>query len=50
MRLAAGTSTDKEVRVDFPEHDRLKKVYGEVVRIDQEDKSCLFRRWSSDQV
>ncbi|MFF5995909.1 NAD(P)/FAD-dependent oxidoreductase [Lysinibacillus sp. KU-BSD001] len=36
--LAAGTSTDKEVRVAFPEHDRLKKVYGEVVRVDREEK------------
>jgi len=36
--LAAGTSTDKEVRVDFPESDRLKKIYGEIVRIDREEK------------
>ena len=40
--LAAGTSTDKEVRVAFPEHDRLKKVYGEVVRINQEDKAVYL--------
>lgn len=40
--LAAGTSTDKEVRVAFPEHDRLKKVYGEVVRIDREDKAVYL--------
>lgn len=37
--LAAGTSTDKEVRVAFPEHERLRKVFGEVVRIDQEEKA-----------
>lgn len=36
--LAAGTSTDKHIRVTFPEHERLKKVYGEVVRIDREEK------------
>lgn len=36
--LAAGTSTDKEVRVDFPEHNRLKKVYGEIVKIDRDNK------------
>ncbi|MER1958573.1 MAG: NAD(P)/FAD-dependent oxidoreductase [Solibacillus sp.] len=40
--LAAGTSTDKEVRVDFPEHDRLKRVYGEIVRIDREDKKVYL--------
>ena len=40
--LAAGTSTDKEVRVSFPEHERLTKVYGEVVRIDQENKAVYL--------
>ena len=40
--LAAGTSTDKEVRVAFPEHPRLKKVYGEVTRIDREEKSIYL--------
>lgn len=39
--LAAGTSTDKEIRVAFPEHERLSKVYGEVVRIDREEK-CIY--------
>ena len=29
--LAAGTSTDKEIRVDFPENDRLKRVFGEII-------------------
>ncbi len=36
--LAAGTSTDKEVRVDFPEHPRLKRVYGEITKIDTNEK------------
>jgi len=40
--LAAGTSTDKEVRVAFPEHERLKKIYGEVVRIDREEKAVFL--------
>ncbi|MEK4386985.1 NAD(P)/FAD-dependent oxidoreductase [Solibacillus sp. FSL W7-1464] len=40
--LAAGTSTDKEVRVAFPVHERLKCVYGEVVRIDREDKKIYL--------
>ncbi len=39
--LAAGTSTDKQVRVDFPEHPRLKKVYGEISSIDREEK-CVY--------
>ena len=40
--LAAGTSTDKEIRVDFPENDRLKRVYGEITRIDREDKKVYL--------
>src|SRR5690606_554839 len=40
--LAAGTSTDKEVRVNFPEHDRLKKVYGEIVMIDRHNKEVYL--------
>lgn len=37
--LASGTATDKEVRVDFPEHPRLEKVYGEITKINREDKT-----------
>ena len=40
--LAAGTSTDKEIRVDFPEHSRLKRVYGEITRIDREEKKVYL--------
>lgn len=36
--LAAGTSTDKEIRVSFPEHERLTAVYGEAVGIDRAEK------------
>lgn len=36
--LAAGTTTDKNVRVSFPEHDRLKRVYGEITNIDRKEK------------
>jgi NADH:ubiquinone reductase (H+-translocating) len=36
--LAAGTSTDKEVRVNFPEHAKLKRVYGEITKIDTKEK------------
>ena len=35
--LAAGTSTDKEVRVAFPDTSPLKCVYGEIVKIDREE-------------
>ncbi|MDM5334873.1 NAD(P)/FAD-dependent oxidoreductase [Ureibacillus composti] len=38
--LAAGTSTDKEIRVDFPENTRLTKVYGEITKIDNQEK-CI---------
>lgn len=40
--LAAGTSTDREIRVDFPENDRLKRVFGEIIRIDREDKKVFL--------
>ncbi|WP_042476091.1 NAD(P)/FAD-dependent oxidoreductase [Bacillus ndiopicus] len=40
--LAAGTSTDKEIRVAFPEHPRLKTIFGEVIRIDREDKTIYL--------
>ncbi|KYG90458.1 NAD(P)/FAD-dependent oxidoreductase [Metasolibacillus sp. FSL H7-0170] len=40
--LAAGTSTDKEIRVAFPEHPRLKTIFGEVIRIDREDKTVYL--------
>ncbi|HEY4552112.1 MAG TPA: NAD(P)/FAD-dependent oxidoreductase [Bacillaceae bacterium] len=36
--LAAGTVSDQEVRVSFPEHARLDMKYGEVKRIDLENK------------
>lgn len=40
--LAAGTSTDKEVRVSFPEHPRLKTKFGEISRIDREEKAVYL--------
>lgn len=39
--LAAGTESDHEVRVDFPVHDRLKIVNGEIQKIGLEEK-CIF--------
>ncbi|RWR06353.1 NAD(P)/FAD-dependent oxidoreductase [Siminovitchia fortis] len=36
--LAAGTVSDQEVRVPFPEHQRLELKYGEITGIDLEKK------------
>ncbi|MGG5252829.1 NAD(P)/FAD-dependent oxidoreductase [Neobacillus sp. SM06] len=40
--LAAGTISDKEVRVSFPEHPRLHIHYGVVERIDLKEKKVLL--------
>jgi NADH dehydrogenase len=40
--LAAGTVPDQEVRVSYPEHERLKMVYGEIVEINREEKLVMF--------
>lgn len=40
--LAAGTSTDKEIRVSFPENERLTTVFGEVVDINREEKVVVL--------
>ncbi|WP_142828950.1 NAD(P)/FAD-dependent oxidoreductase [Planococcus soli] len=39
--LAAGTESDHEVRVPFPEHERLKVVNGEILEIGLQEK-CIF--------
>ncbi|WP_042353879.1 NAD(P)/FAD-dependent oxidoreductase [Bacillus rubiinfantis] len=41
--LAAGTVSDKEVRVDFPEHPQLKVKYAEVIGIDTKEKMVLLK-------
>ncbi|MBS4213367.1 NAD(P)/FAD-dependent oxidoreductase [Neobacillus rhizophilus] len=41
--LAAGTISDKEIRVSFPEHARLEVVFGEVIGIDREEKNVLLK-------
>lgn len=41
--LAAGTISDKEVRVDFPEHERLDIQYGEVIGIDKAEKKVILK-------
>jgi len=40
--LAAGTVPDQEVRVSFPEHDRLKMVFGEIIEINREEKVVIL--------
>ncbi|AQU78825.1 MULTISPECIES: NAD(P)/FAD-dependent oxidoreductase [Planococcus] len=39
--LAAGTESDHEVRVPFPEHERLTVVNGEILEIGLQEK-CIF--------
>jgi NADH dehydrogenase len=41
--LAAGTVSDKELRVSFPEHSQLEIKYGEVIGIEQENKKVLLQ-------
>ncbi|MGZ4160010.1 MAG: NAD(P)/FAD-dependent oxidoreductase, partial [Neobacillus sp.] len=41
--LAAGTISDKEVRVAFPEHPQLKIKYGEIIGIDTKEKKVLLK-------
>lgn len=40
--LAAGTTTDKHVRVSFPENPRLEAVYGEITKIDRKEKTVIL--------
>lgn len=40
--LAAGTTTDKNVRVNFPENERLETVYGEITKIDRKEKKVIL--------
>lgn len=40
--LAAGTVSDKELRVSFPEHPRVIIKYGEVIGIERETKKVLL--------
>ena len=41
--LAAGTSSDHEIRVAFPESDKLKITYGEIEKIDVENKQVILQ-------
>ena len=40
--VAAGTSTDKDIRVNFPEHERLTVMYGEVVEVNRDTQEVIL--------
>src|SRR5699024_6219202 len=41
--IAAGTAADRDVRIDFPEDERIRYVFGEVEKIDVENENILFK-------
>lgn len=41
--LAAGTASDHEVRVPFPEHEKLKLIYDEITAIDVDKKEVILK-------
>ncbi|MDP4085648.1 MAG: NAD(P)/FAD-dependent oxidoreductase [Bacillota bacterium] len=45
--LAAGTISDKEVRVSFPDHKNLKVKYGEITNIDLQKKKVILENGDS---
>jgi NADH dehydrogenase len=42
--LAAGTISDKEIRVAFPEHPRLVIKYGEITGVDTRNQKVLLKK------
>ncbi|MFD1019766.1 NAD(P)/FAD-dependent oxidoreductase [Thalassobacillus hwangdonensis] len=44
--IAAGTAADKDVRIDYPEHDQLDYAFGEVEKIDVETQQIHIREIS----
>ncbi len=47
--LAAGTVSDRQVRMNFPKHDQVDYVWGEVVKIDS-DKDEIVMKDSAETV
>ncbi|MBB6454019.1 NADH dehydrogenase [Salirhabdus euzebyi] len=41
--IAAGTSSDKEVRIGFPEHEQLDAVFGEIEKINTDEQNIEIR-------
>ncbi len=46
--IAAGTSADKEVRINFPEHNQVDYVYGEIEKIDTENEQIIIQDSEKD--
>ncbi|WP_010097850.1 NAD(P)/FAD-dependent oxidoreductase [Ornithinibacillus scapharcae] len=40
--IAAGTVADRDVRVDFPKHEHIQYIYGEIDKIDAENQQIVF--------
>lgn len=40
--IAAGTTSDRDVRVDFPNHDQVNYEFGEVAKIDTDNQQISF--------
>lgn len=40
--IAAGTVADRDVRVDFPKHEQIEYVYGEIEKIDTDNQRVVF--------
>ena len=41
--LVAGTVPEQHIRIPFPTHDRLSEVYGEITKIDIENKKVILK-------
>ncbi|MRG88336.1 NAD(P)/FAD-dependent oxidoreductase [Salinibacillus xinjiangensis] len=41
--IAAGTTADKDVRIQFPTHEQVKTAYGEIQQIDVENQTIVIR-------
>ncbi|HLR61893.1 MAG TPA: NAD(P)/FAD-dependent oxidoreductase [Lentibacillus sp.] len=41
--IAAGTSADKDVRMDFPEHDKVSYVFNEITKIDTDKQQIVLQ-------
>ncbi|UFU00722.1 NAD(P)/FAD-dependent oxidoreductase [Radiobacillus kanasensis] len=41
--IAAGTTSDKDVRFDFPIHEQIQYVYDEIIKIDTNEEQVLLR-------
>lgn len=44
--IAAGTSADKDVRMEFPVHEKVDYVYAEIAKIDTNNQQILFQNRS----